>query len=190
MGAKPSHSLSQSNSVAYAFDGSIIGMVQANNHASTRHVSQTGKLTSGDSDTTPRALALPFKQDEKSNATDLFVSVEMLQGRKKVQWKSLLEGGVTEEKKERASKLDGVACYMAAFLPFPDNGHRARKSGVRCLEAPGVGVKRRQMETHLIVFYLIKCRVCMMLTAFLVQLCSFDEQVFTPGFDIRMPNMW
>lgn len=36
--------------------------------------------------------------------------------------------------------LEGVACSSDAFFPFPDNVHRARRSGVRYLAAPGGSV--------------------------------------------------
>jgi len=29
-----------------------------------------------------------------------------------------------------------------------------------------------------------------MLTAFLVQVFSFEEQIFAPGIDLRMPEIW
>lgn len=85
-----------------------------------------------------------MKRAEKANAIDLFVSGEILEGGEKEQWESLFEGSVKalqeDEKKEWASKLDGVACSSDAFFPFPDNVHRARKSGVKYLAAPSGSV--------------------------------------------------
>ncbi len=96
----------------------------------------------------PRVLSLPFKKGvkraEKANAIDLFVAGEVLEGGEKEQWESLFEGKVEAltdaEKKEWAAKLDGVACSSDAFFPFPDNVHRAKKSGVKYLAAPNGSV--------------------------------------------------
>jgi phosphoribosylaminoimidazolecarboxamide formyltransferase/IMP cyclohydrolase len=109
-------------------------------------------------------LALPFKKGvkraEKANAFDLFVSGEVLEGGEKEQWESLFEGEVPaleeEEKREWASKLDGVACSSDAFFPFADNVHRARKSGVRYLAAPSGSIMDEECvkaaDEHGIVF--------------------------------------
>ena len=107
---------------------------------------------------------MPFKKGvkraEKANAIDLFVSGELLEGGEKEQWESLFEGSVEalqeEEKKEWASKLDGVACSSDAFFPFPDNVHRTRKSGVKYLAAPSGSVMDEECikaaDEHGIVF--------------------------------------
>lgn len=112
----------------------------------------------------PRVLSLPFKKGvkraEKANAIDLFVGGEVLEGGEKEQWESLFEGQVeslTEaEKKEWASKLEGVACSSDAFFPFPDNVHRVKKSGVKYLAAPGGSVMDAECvkaaDEHGIVF--------------------------------------
>ncbi|KAJ2973716.1 hypothetical protein NUW54_g12015 [Trametes sanguinea] len=92
----------------------------------------------------PRVLALPFKKGvkraEKANAIDLFVAAEPLEGSEKTQWESLFEevpAPLTEEERvAHLRQLDGVACSSDAFFPFPDNVHRARRSGVRYLAAP------------------------------------------------------
>ncbi len=138
----------QSNSVAYAFHGSIIGI-----GAGQQSRIHCTRLAGGKADLWwlrhhPRVLALPFKKGvkraEKANAIDLYVSGEVLEGSEKEHWESLFEGAVeplTEaEKKDWAAKLDGVACSSDAFFPFPDNVHRARKSGVRYLAAPSGSV--------------------------------------------------
>lgn len=154
----------QSNSVAYAFHGSIIGI-----GAGQQSRIHCTRLAGGKADLWwlrhhPRVLALPFKKGvkraEKANAIDLFVSGEVLEGGEKEQWESLFEGEVLaleeEEKKEWASKLDGVACSSDAFFPFPDNVHRARKSGVRYLAAPSGSVMDEECvkaaDEHGIVF--------------------------------------
>jgi phosphoribosylaminoimidazolecarboxamide formyltransferase/IMP cyclohydrolase len=93
-------------------------------------------------------LSLPFKtgtkRAEKSNAIDLFVTGEPLEGGERTAWESLFESVpelISEsERKEWLAKLDGVACSSDAFFPFPDNVHRARRSGVRYLAAPSGSV--------------------------------------------------
>jgi phosphoribosylaminoimidazolecarboxamide formyltransferase/IMP cyclohydrolase len=84
------------------------------------------------------------KRAEKANAIDLFVGGEELEGGEKAQWESLFDGSVESleqtERKAWAAKLEGVACSSDAFFPFPDNVHRARKSGVKYLAAPSGSV--------------------------------------------------
>ena len=90
----------------------------------------------------------------------IYLSV-VLEGGEKEQWERLFEGSVEalheEEKKEWASKLDGVACSSDAFFTFPDNVHRARKSGVtKYLAAPSGSVMDEECikaaDKHGIVF--------------------------------------
>ncbi|KAF4610851.1 hypothetical protein D9613_006633 [Agrocybe pediades] len=138
----------QSNSVAYAFHGAIVGI-----GAGQQSRIHCTRLAGGKADLWwlrhhPRVLALPFKKGvkraEKANAIDLYVSGEELEGGEKAHWESLFGGTVeplsVQEKKEWAAKLDGVACSSDAFFPFPDNVHRARKSGVKYLAAPSGSV--------------------------------------------------
>ncbi|KAG8969556.1 Bifunctional purine biosynthesis protein ade10 [Tulasnella sp. 419] len=138
----------QSNSVAYALRGSIVGL-----GAGQQSRIHCTRLAGAKADNWwlrhhPRVLALPFKKGvkraEKANAIDLFVSGEELDGGEKEQWESMFEK-IPEplsqkERKEWATKLEGVSCSSDAFFPFPDNVHRARKSGVRYLAAPGGSV--------------------------------------------------
>ncbi|KAF8880161.1 bifunctional purine biosynthesis protein ade10 [Infundibulicybe gibba] len=134
----------QSNSVAYAFNGALIGI-----GAGQQSRIHCTRLAGTKADIWwlrhhPRVLALPFKKGvkraEKANAVDLFVSGEVLEGGEKTHWEGLFEGEVQplgeQEKQEWAKKLDGVACSSDAFFPFADNVHRARKSGVKFLAAP------------------------------------------------------
>ncbi|KAF8236992.1 AICARFT/IMPCHase bienzyme [Tricholoma matsutake] len=138
----------QSNSVAYAFRGSLIGI-----GAGQQSRIHCTRLAGGKADLWwlrhhPRVLALPFKKGvkraEKANAIDLFVGGEELEGGEKAQWESLFASSVESlnqaERKAWAAKLEGVACSSDAFFPFPDNVHRARKSGVRYLAAPNGSV--------------------------------------------------
>jgi len=138
----------QSNSVSYALRGAIIGL-----GAGQQSRIHCTRLAGSKADIWwlrhhPRVLALPFKKGvkraEKANAIDLFVSGEVLEGGEKAHWEGLFEGTVEalseQERREWVGKLDGVACSSDAFFPFPDNVHRARKSGVRYLAAPSGSV--------------------------------------------------
>ncbi|KAG6902028.1 bifunctional phosphoribosylaminoimidazolecarboxamide formyltransferase/IMP cyclohydrolase [Termitomyces sp. Mi166 len=154
----------QSNSVAYAYHGATVGI-----GAGQQSRIHCTRLAGGKADLWwlrhhPRVLALPFKKGvkraEKANAIDLYVSGEVLEGSEKSQWESLFEGVVEPltdaEKKEWAAKLDGVACSSDAFFPFPDNVHRAKKSGVKYLAAPSGSVMDgeciKAADEHGIVF--------------------------------------
>lgn len=154
----------QSNSVAYALRGSIIGL-----GAGQQSRIHCTRLAGGKADNWwlrhhPRVLELPFKKGvkraEKANAIDLFVGGEELEGGEKQQWESLFETVPAplsgEERRAHAAKLDGVVCSSDAFFPFPDNVHRARKSGVKYLAAPGGSVMDAECikaaDEHGIVF--------------------------------------
>ncbi|KAJ7302946.1 bifunctional purine biosynthesis protein ade10 [Mycena albidolilacea] len=154
----------QSNSVAYAKHGALIGL-----GAGQQSRIHCTRLAGSKADIWwlrhhPRVLALPFKKGvkraEKANAIDLFVGGEVLEGGEKAQWESLFEGAVeplsVQEKTEWAVQLDGVACSSDAFFPFADNVHRARKSGVQYLAAPSGSVMDAECikaaDEHGIVF--------------------------------------
>ncbi|KAH9840033.1 bifunctional purine biosynthesis protein ade10 [Rhodofomes roseus] len=140
----------QSNSVAYAYHGAIIGI-----GAGQQSRIHCTRLAGTKADLWwlrhhPRVLALPFKKGvkraEKANAIDLFVSGEVFEsgGREKEQWEAQFEEVPAplsvEAKREWMAKLEGVACSSDAFFPFPDNVHRARRSGVKYLAAPSGSV--------------------------------------------------
>ncbi|KIL65653.1 hypothetical protein M378DRAFT_178340 [Amanita muscaria Koide BX008] len=154
----------QSNSVTYAYRGATIGI-----GAGQQSRIHCTRLAGSKADAWwlrhhPRVLSLPFKKGvkraEKANAIDLFVGNEPLEGGEKEQWDSLFDAPVEplrdDERKEWASKLDGVVCSSDAFFPFPDNVHRARRSGVRYLAAPSGSVMDTECikaaDEHGIVF--------------------------------------
>jgi phosphoribosylaminoimidazolecarboxamide formyltransferase/IMP cyclohydrolase len=154
----------QSNSVAYAKNGAIVGL-----GAGQQSRIHCTRLAGGKADLWwlrhhPRVLALPFKKGvkraEKANAIDLFVSGEVLEGGEKAQWEAQFEtvpvALTEEERKAWAGQLDGVACSSDAFFPFADNVHRARKSGVKYLAAPSGSVMDAECikaaDEHGIVF--------------------------------------
>lgn len=156
----------QSNSVAYALRGSIIGL-----GAGQQSRIHCTRLAGSKADNWwlrhhPRVLSLPFKagvkRADKANAIDLFVGGEVLEGGEKAQWESLFQEGkipsalTAEERNEHAVKLVDVACSSDAFFPFPDNVHRAHKSGVKYLAAASGSVMDAECiaaaDEHQIVF--------------------------------------
>ncbi|KAG8802531.1 Bifunctional purine biosynthesis protein ade10 [Serendipita sp. 398] len=154
----------QSNSVAYAYHGAIIGL-----GAGQQSRIHCTRLAGSKADNWwlrhhPRVFALPFKSGvkraDKANAIDLFVTGEVLEGGEKTQWESLFEiipEPLSEkEKEEHAASLTEVACSSDAFFPFPDNVHRAKKSGVKYLAAPSGSVMDAECikaaDEHMMVF--------------------------------------
>ncbi|EJD07450.1 AICARFT/IMPCHase bienzyme [Fomitiporia mediterranea MF3/22] len=154
----------QSNSVAYALRGAIIGL-----GAGQQSRIHCTRLAGTKADLWwlrhhPRILSLPFKpgvkRAEKANAIDLFVGGETLEGGERAQWEGLFtevpKELSKEEREEHLKKMDGVACSSDAFFPFPDNVHRARRSGVKYLAAPSGSVMDEECikaaDEHGIVF--------------------------------------
>lgn len=138
----------QSNSVSYAYRGSIIGI-----GAGQQSRIHCTRLAGSKADLWwlrhhPKVLALPFKKGvkraDKANAIDLYVSGEVLEGSEKTHWEGLFETTPEplseDERRQWGKKLDRAACSSDAFFPFPDNVHRARKSGVKYLAAPSGSV--------------------------------------------------
>ncbi|WVQ95758.1 phosphoribosylaminoimidazolecarboxamide formyltransferase/IMP cyclohydrolase [Kwoniella sp. CBS 9459] len=136
----------QSNSVCYALNGTVIGL-----GAGQQSRIHCTRLAGDKADNWwlrhhPRVLELPFKKGtkraDKANAIDLFVTGQAFdaEGGERAQWESLFETTpeplTKEEKKAHFEQLKGVACSSDAFFPFPDNVHRARRSGATYLAAP------------------------------------------------------
>lgn len=154
----------QSNSVAYALRGAIIGL-----GAGQQSRIHCTRLAGTKADLWwlrhhPRVLALPFKagvkRAEKANAIDLFVGGEELEGGERAQWEAMFSEVPAplsaQERAEHMKGLEGVACSSDAFFPFPDNVHRARRSGVKYLAAPSGSVMDAECiktaDEHGIVF--------------------------------------
>ncbi|EIW58347.1 bifunctional purine biosynthesis protein ade10 [Trametes versicolor FP-101664 SS1] len=154
----------QSNSVAYAYRGATVGI-----GAGQQSRIHCTRLAGTKADLWwlrhhARVLALPFKKGvkraEKANAIDLFVAAEPLAGSERAQWEALFDAPpvllTEEERAAHMAQLDGVACSSDAFFPFPDNVHRARRSGVRYLAAPSGSVMDAECikaaDEHEIVF--------------------------------------
>ncbi len=143
----------QSNSVCYALNGQVIGL-----GAGQQSRIHCTRLAGSKADNWwlrqhPRVLALPFKKGskrpEKSNAIDLFVEgivdgADMQGTQERTEWEAAFETVpeplTAEERKAHAAALKGVAVASDAFFPFPDNVHRAARSGVSYIAAPGGSV--------------------------------------------------
>ncbi|EDQ98032.1 uncharacterized protein LACBIDRAFT_315043 [Laccaria bicolor S238N-H82] len=113
---------------------------------------------SGIEPTTAHPVA--HERTEKVNPIDLFGNGKVLEGGEKERWEPLFEAEILrcqrcsfEGRGKEGVELDGVARSSDAFFPLPDNMHRARKSGIRCLAAPSGSVmgsrSRRWMSTGL-----------------------------------------
>lgn len=154
----------QSNSVAYAYRGGIVGIgagQQSRIHCTRLAGMKTDLWWLRHH---PRVLGLAFKKGvkraEKANAIDLFVSGELLEGGERAQWEGLFESVPEplsgEEWTAHLQTLSGVACSSDAFFPFPDNVHRAFRSGVKYLAAPSGSVMDAECikaaDEHGIVF--------------------------------------
>jgi phosphoribosylaminoimidazolecarboxamide formyltransferase/IMP cyclohydrolase len=63
------------------------------------------------------------------------------EGGERAQWEGLFDETpvelTKEEKTQHMKELKGVCCSSDAFFPFPDNVHRAYRSGATYLAAPG-----------------------------------------------------
>nr|ODN88894.1 phosphoribosylaminoimidazolecarboxamide formyltransferase/IMP cyclohydrolase [Cryptococcus depauperatus CBS 7855] len=144
----------QSNSVCYALKGTVIGL-----GAGQQSRIHCTRLAGDKADNWwlrhhPRVLSLPFKKGikraDKANAIDLFVTGQAFEaeGDERAQWESLFEsvpGPLTkEERATHMKELSGVACASDAFFPFPDNVHRAKRSGATYLAAPSGSIMDKE----------------------------------------------
>ena len=135
----------QSNSVCYALNGTVIGL-----GAGQQSRIHCTRLAGDKADNWwlrhhPRVLDLPFKKGtkraDKANAIDQFVTGIAFQseGGERAQWEGLFETVPQplneQERREHMGQLKGVVCSSDAFFPFPDNVHRCVKSGVGYIAA-------------------------------------------------------
>ncbi|KAL1733359.1 cytidine deaminase-like protein [Schizophyllum commune] len=167
----------QSNSVAYAKAGQLIGI-----GAGQQSRIHCTRLAGGKADIWwlrhhPKVLALPFKKGtkraDKANAVELYVSLtegdelDEVDAIEKEAFDKLMDGPAPlltkAEKKAWAAQLAGVACSSDAFFPFPDNVHRARKSGVAYLAAPGGSVMDAECIKAADGYGMVVCRTALRL---------------------------
>ena len=143
----------QSNSVCYAHNGMVVGL-----GAGQQSRIHCTRLAGSKADNFwfrfhPRVLDMKFKQGvkraDKSNAIDLYVSGEVEQtevnSAERKAWEDVFEVVpaflTASERKEWLKKRQGVALASDAFFPFSDNIHRAARSGVKYIGAPGGSVQ-------------------------------------------------
>ena len=135
----------QSNSVCYALNGTVIGL-----GAGQQSRIHCTRLAGDKADNWwlrhhPRVLSLPFKKGtkraDKANAIDLFVTGQAFEaeGGERAQWESMFdtvpEALTREERSKHMAEQKGVVCASDAFFPFPDNVHRAKRSGAHYIAA-------------------------------------------------------
>ncbi len=138
----------QSNSVAYAYRGQIVGLgagQQSRIHCT--HLAGD-KVNNWWLRQHPRLLSLPFRRKlsrpDKSNAIDLYIIDDMtaVEHEAWVQnFDPIPEPLTSTERSEWLAKLTDVAFSSDAFIPFRDNIDRASRSGVKYVAEPG-GARR------------------------------------------------
>ena len=139
----------QSNSVAYAFDGQAIGVgagqqsrIHCTRLAGTK--ADTWFLRQAD-----KVLNLPFKEDVARPVRDNVIDGYINQNEEDVCEDGIWQNYFTERpepftKEEQRAFLDqvsDVALGSDAFFPFSDNVLRAKKSGVKYIAEPGGSIR-------------------------------------------------
>ena len=134
----------QSNSVAYALDGQIIG-IGAGQQSRVDCTKLAGrKVETWFMRQHPKVLNLPFHEQvrnvERINARILFIEGGMTESELRT-WQSQFSRPVEAlsptEKGEWLAKLEGISLSSDAFFPFRDNIDQASKRGVDYVVQPG-----------------------------------------------------
>ncbi|MBO7676666.1 MAG: phosphoribosylaminoimidazolecarboxamide formyltransferase [Erysipelotrichaceae bacterium] len=139
----------QSNSVAYSYDGQAIGVGAgqqsrihctrlAGNKADTWFMRQHDKV-----------LNLPFRNDlsraQRDNAVDAYINKNEEDITAEGNWQKYFTEKVEplseEEIREYLSKIKGVSLTSDAFFPFGDNIERAHRSGASYVAQPGGSIR-------------------------------------------------
>ncbi len=135
----------QSNSVAYAYDGQAIGVgagQQSRIHCTRLAGSKADTWFLRQSD---RVLNLPFKEElgrpERDNVIDSYINQNEEDVTEDGIWQKYFterpEPFTREEQKAYLKTIDGVSLGSDAFFPFSDNIERAFRSGVKYVAEPG-----------------------------------------------------
>ncbi|MCH3962415.1 MAG: phosphoribosylaminoimidazolecarboxamide formyltransferase [Solobacterium sp.] len=139
----------QSNSVAYAKNGQVIG-VGAGQQSRVHCVRLAGnKADNWWLRQNPKVLALPFKQGirraDRDNTIDVYISDEYEDVLREGTWQNFFETRPEplskQEKLDWLAKETGVSLGSDAFFPFGDNIERAHKSGVSYIAEPGGSIR-------------------------------------------------
>ncbi len=139
----------QSNSVAYAYDGQAIGV-----GAGQQSRIHCTRLAGGKADTwflrqSDKVLSLPFRKGlgraDRDNAIDGYINKNEEDVTADGVWQRYFtrqpEPFTAEEIREYLDSVTGVALGSDAFFPFGDNIMRAAASGVRYVAEPGGSVR-------------------------------------------------
>lgn len=143
----------QSNSVAFAYDGTAIGV-----GAGQQSRVHCTRLAGGKADTwflrqSDKVLNLPFKEDigrpDRDNCIDGYINKNEEDVTADGVWENYFtrkpEPFTFEEEREYLNTITGVALGSDAFFPFSDNIDRAFKSGVKYVAQPGGSVRDDQV---------------------------------------------
>ena len=139
----------QSNSVAYAKNGQVIGVgagQQSRVHCTRLAGSKADNWWLRQHE---KALNLPFvdniRRADRDNAIDNYIGDHSEDVLADGQWESLFkvkpEEFTQEEKEEWLKKNTGVSLGSDAFFPFGDNIERAYRSGVKYVSEPGGSIR-------------------------------------------------
>ncbi len=139
----------QSNSVAFAFDGQAIGV-----GAGQQSRIHCTRLAGGKADTwflrqSDKVLNLPFRSDlsraDRDNVIDGYINKNEEDVTAEGNWQKYFtvrpEPLSEKEIREYLSRIDGVSLGSDAFFPFGDNIERAHRSGVRYVGQPGGSIR-------------------------------------------------
>ncbi len=139
----------QSNSVAYAKDGQVIG-VGAGQQSRVHCVRLAGnKADNWWLRQSPQVLNLPFKEGirraDRDNTIDVYIGDEYEDVLRDGTWENFFTEKpavfTKEEKKAWLARETGVSLASDAFFPFGDNIERAHKSGVSYVSEPGGSIR-------------------------------------------------
>ena len=139
----------QSNSVAFAYQGQAIGVgagQQSRIHCTRLAGSKADNWHLRQS---PQVLELPFRDDigrpDRDNAIDIYLGDDAEDVLKDGAWERIFktkpEAFTREQKRAYLDGIRGVSLGSDAFFPFGDNIERARKSGVSYVAEPGGSVR-------------------------------------------------
>ena len=143
----------QSNSVAFAYDGTAIGV-----GAGQQSRVHCTRLAGGKADTwflrqSPKVLGLPFREDigrpDRDNCIDGYINKNEEDVTADGIWENYFtskpEPFTFEEQRAYLNQITGVSLGSDAFFPFSDNIERAKKSGVSFVAQPGGSVRDQQV---------------------------------------------
>ena len=139
----------QSNSVAYAKNGQVIG-VGAGQQSRVHCVRLAGdKADHWWLRQSPQVLNLPFREDirrpDRDNAIDVYIGNEYMDVLRDGAWQNFFTEQppvfTEEEKRAWLDTNSGVSLGSDAFFPFGDNIERAHKSGVSYVVEPGGSIR-------------------------------------------------